>query len=418
MIAAAAMELRRFVPFAVFAALAASVPAYALSAADVEAVTPRATRHLRVLTRLLTSNRLRGRDNDTEESRATRRILIRLLKRYAAGLDGTAEGDASFQQEFVVMGNRGTNFLALIRGRELPEEYVFIGAHYDHLGTRSAADGHCFTLNSAGGRTCNGATDNATGVAAVMAIAEAVHHLPEPPRRSIVLALWDAEEDGLVGSRYYVNHPIVPLAQTVAYINFDILGADLLPSLKSSTFAIGAETGGSGFLDLVASAAAPESLDLHRLSYLFGQERSDYKSFVGKGVPTVFFSDATGACYHTTGDDLAIVNFAKLRAQARIALRVLLDLAERADRLPFEGRGKSPAVFRDAVELRSVFEAAQADLSLFGEDDRRMVNEIRERATSVVSDGPDAFDDNDVFTLLGDTIQTISALTRLECRKY
>ena len=65
-----------------------------------------------------------------------------------------------------------------------------------------------------------------------------------------MLALWDAEEDGLLGSLRYVGHPLVPLASTVAYVNFDILGADLLPSLRDVSFAIGAETGGAALAHL------------------------------------------------------------------------------------------------------------------------------------------------------------------------
>ena len=72
----------------------------------------------------------------------------------------------------------------------------------------------------------------------MLAIGEALRSLPTPPRRSVVLALWDAEEDGLLGSLYYVNHPIVPLTQTVAYVNFDILGQDLVPSLRANSFAV------------------------------------------------------------------------------------------------------------------------------------------------------------------------------------
>src|SRR5207248_11735087 len=146
-----------------------------------------------------------------------------------------------------------------------------------------------------------------------------------------------------------------------AYINFDVLGQDLLPSLKNTTFAVGAETGGSALQDVVVQAARQEPLIVHRVSYLFGQERSDYKNFVDKHVPTVFFSDATGPCYHTVGDDLSIVNFGKLRAQARTALRALINLADRPDRLTFSGRGNSAAVYNDGGELSAVFAASRAD---------------------------------------------------------
>jgi Zn-dependent M28 family amino/carboxypeptidase len=96
------------------------------------------------------------------------------------------------------------------------------------------------------------------------------------PRRSVVLALWDAEEDGLLGSRYYVDHPLVPLEQTVTYVNFDILGADLLPTLRSTSFAVGSETGGSALRDIVDAAVAAQSLSVRPFRLHLRQLRSDY----------------------------------------------------------------------------------------------------------------------------------------------
>ena len=105
-----------------------------------------------------------------------------------------------------------------------------------------------------GDHICNGATDNAAGVAEVLSIGREIAQRPKPPRRSVVLALWDREEDGLLGSRYYVQHPVRPLAQTVVYVNYDIQGANVLPSLDTDTFAIGSETGGPQLQSIVARA--------------------------------------------------------------------------------------------------------------------------------------------------------------------
>jgi Zn-dependent M28 family amino/carboxypeptidase len=93
----------------------------------------------------------------------------------------------------------------------------------------------------------------------VLGVGRALTNLSQPPRRSVVLALWDAEEDGLVGSLYYVLHPLVPLAKTIAYVNFDIQGANLLPTLRRMSFAVGAETGGSALGTFVARRSPPRS---------------------------------------------------------------------------------------------------------------------------------------------------------------
>src|SRR4029079_14048777 len=108
---------------------------------------------------------------------------------------------------------------------------------------------------------CNGATDNAAGVAALLGVARAIKAQTPPPRRSIILAIWDREEDGLLGSQYYVQYPVVPLAKTTSYVNFDIQGSNLLPSLRNTTFAVASETGGTRFQDIVRAAAGEQSLD-------------------------------------------------------------------------------------------------------------------------------------------------------------
>ena len=119
----------------------------------------------------------------------------------------------------------------------------------------------------------------------------------------------------------------MPLADTVAYVNFDIQGANLSPSLRNSSFAVAAESGGERFQSIVRSAINASTLDTDQLSSIFGQNRSDYVSFLAKQVPSVFFTDATGPCYHTNDDEIGIVDFDKLDQQIAIALRVTRELA-------------------------------------------------------------------------------------------
>src|SRR5262244_1463239 len=211
--------------------------------ADVDHAAEKARQGVRSIVKRLSGQIFRGRDNDTPESDHAQRLLIRKLRRLGTGLNTAAAGDGAFRQPFEQSGQIGTNLLAVIRGRERPDEYVIIGAHYDHLDSRSLASGRCSIANSPGGAICPGATDNAAGVGVVLGVGRALTQLAQPPRRSVILALWDAEEDGLLGSLYYVNHPLVPLAKTIAYVNMDIQGADLLPTLRSISFAVGAETG-------------------------------------------------------------------------------------------------------------------------------------------------------------------------------
>ncbi len=150
-----------------------------------------------------------GRDNDTPESTAVQQVLIDELKLFADGLNTAETGDDAYRQAFSTTAT-GTNLVAVIPGAD-PNEYVMIGAHFDHLGV-------------SGPDIFNGATDDASGVAIVLAIGAAIDSLPSPPGRSVILALWDAEEDGRVGSEFFVNSPPVPLSKIIAYVNFDLQG--------------------------------------------------------------------------------------------------------------------------------------------------------------------------------------------------
>ena len=146
-----------------------------------------------------------------------------------AGLDFEAAKRQAADRAFepVPLGVRGSlrvrntlrridsqNFAARIPGAEAPDEVVMYVAHWDHLG-------HDASL--AGDGIFNGAADNATGTAGLIEIARAFMQAPEPPRRSVLFLAVTAEEQGLLGSRYYGENPLYPAAQTVAALNMDVL---------------------------------------------------------------------------------------------------------------------------------------------------------------------------------------------------
>ncbi len=399
--------------------LLAAPPAPALTQAEIDTVARQATRGLKRVTRSLASNHFHGRDNDTPDSVAVQRYLINHLKARGVGPNTAASGDDAYTQPFVQSGQTGTNLLAVIPGRELADEYVIVGAHYDHLDSRSDASGRCSSGGPSGGAVCNGATDNATGVAAVLAVGKAMRALSETPRRSVVLALWDAEEDGLLGSRYYVDHPLVPLAQTVAYVNFDILGATLLPSIRSTSFAVGSETGGSALRGVVDAAVAAQSLNVRPFSYIFGQLRSDYANFVNAGIPTVFFSDSTGGCYHTAGDDVRVVNFDKLAQQSAIGFRTVVGLAEASGRPAFVPPNPAAAVFEDAVSLQAALApAVPADLHFFGAAEQATITATKAQIDQIVADGPAQFDSNDVTAVINAALTLVNLLAGIGCQAF
>ncbi len=354
----------------------------------------------------LASDRFTGRDNDTAGSQLSQDYLIGVLRQFSVGLDGSASGDDAFKQHFP----QGTNILSVIPGGDLADEYVMVGAHYDHI---SGAECDIVQANDS---ICNGATDNATGVAAVLAIGRAVDALPSPPRRSVVLALWDREEDGLLGSAYYVGNPLVSLADTVGYLNFDILGNNIAPSLRSFSFAIGAETGGAEFSGMLDRALAEEPLNVESLSFIFGQLRSDYVNLVNAGVPTVFFSDANGPCYHTNGDELEIVDFGKLEMQTRIGTDLAMQLIMADEAPPFTPLSNLPtATFADAQAIARAVNAGAADADRFQPADRDQLLQFQSDLNALIAAGEANFGNDDIGPLLTGTADIINVLRRVEC---
>jgi len=373
--------------------------AHALTATQIDAGARSAPVGVRETTSRLASDAFQGRDNLTEGSRIAQAYLIPLLRAIGPGVGG-GTADADYKHPFA----QGTNLAAVIRGRELPDEYVLIGGHYDHLGV------------DARGRVFNGATDNATGTAIAIAVGRAIRALPEAPRRSVAIVLWDAEEDGLLGSIAWAANPAIPIEQTVAYVNLDIQGANLAPTLARTSIAVGAETGGDLLSEVVARAVRaelrsfPSGVETLPVSYIFGQLRSDYATFVEAGVPTVFFSDSTGACYHTVNDDTRFVDFDKAASQSRIAFRTTVALAE-GERTPdFVAPNPSLAVYEDAITLNTIFTRSAADLGRFRAEDRARIQGVFADVSAIVARGPDAFGPADVTTVLGAAVDTLGAI--------
>jgi hypothetical protein len=358
---------------------------------------------LAVDVRVLASDAMGGRNNQTEGSARARRYLIDRLDDFAVGLDASAHGDEAFTQAF----DGGTNVVALIPGDELPGEYVIIGAHYDHLGTACDSADPADTI-------CNGATDNAAGVAAVLSIGEQLAREGGGPERSVILAFWDREEDGLRGAQAWLADPPVPLAQTVAYVNYDIQGANILPSLRNTTFAVGAETGGERLTAAVGRAVRPGRLDTHQLSWIFGQGRSDYLPFIQAGVPTVFFSDSTGPCYHKAQDEADIVDYRKLHQQVLDGVRLARDLAG-VTPAPAFVPGTPPATYDDAIALREVADRALPDLDRFDADQQAALLAFDAALADIVAAGPDEFGPDDVATVLSAAANAVEVFTSGDC---
>ena len=177
----------------------------------------------------------------------------------------------------VVRKHQSKNVVALLPGNARPDEYVLYAAHWDHLGRCEAAPD--------GDDICNGAIDNATGTAALVALAEA-NVKAGPTARSQVFLAVTAEESGLLGSAYYGNHPVFPLGQTVGGVNMDALS---MAGLSKNVVVIGkGKSQLDAYLDRALAAqkrvASVEPTPEKGFYY-----RSDHFSFAKHGVPMLYF---------------------------------------------------------------------------------------------------------------------------------
>jgi Zn-dependent M28 family amino/carboxypeptidase len=173
---------------------------------------------------------------------------------------------------------KSNNVVGKIEGSDpkLKDQYVIYTAHWDHLGIG--------VPNAKGDKIYNGAQDNASGTAGLMEIARGFKALPNAPKRSILFLSVTAEEKGLLGSRYYAENPIYPLADTVADINMDVL------NVYGPTRDITVVGLGNSSLDDVLRRAAAEKGRVLRPDpepEVGGFYRSDHFSFAKQGVPSL-----------------------------------------------------------------------------------------------------------------------------------
>lgn len=170
-------------------------------------------------------------------------------------------------------------------------EYVIVGAHYDHLGL-----GGQFSLApSLTGTVHPGADDNASGTAGVLELAEYFSHAPKQ-KRGILFLTFAGEELGLLGSSYYVSHPLFPVANAVAMINMDMIGR-----IRDNKVYVGGVGTGSTFASLLKDASARHHFDTD-ITERGGYGSSDHTSFTTAQIPVLFFFSGLHADYHKPSD--------------------------------------------------------------------------------------------------------------------
>jgi Zn-dependent M28 family amino/carboxypeptidase len=214
---------------------------------------------------------------------------------------------------------RGTNVVGIVRGSDpaLRDQAVLIDAHYDHLGIGPPVNGDSIY---------NGADDDASGVTAVLGAARALASGP-PPRRTVIFLLTTGEELGLLGTRWYVDHPVVPLDRTVANLEVEMIGRpDSLAGGPGKGWLTGFERSTMG--EQLAAAGIPVVPDPRPEQGFY--QRSDNIAFALRGIPAHTLSSyGLHGDYHTPDDEVDRIDTAHLAA--------LVDATARAARLLADG---------------------------------------------------------------------------------
>ncbi len=243
-------------------------------------------------------------------------------------------------------------------------ETVVIGGHYDHLGHGGLMSG-ALDLS---GDIHNGADDNASGTAMVLELARRLGARRDPPPRRVVFMAFSGEERGLLGSRYYVNHPLFPLNETVMMINCDMVGR---LNAKNELTMIGTGTS-PGIEQVVDALGRTGGLKIKTATGMTdGFGGSDHESFYNKGIPVLFAFTGLHEEYHRTTDDSNLINF---RGMARIAdylELIALDVIRRPARPTFAKlapAARSPDSADPARSGMSVYMGTMPDYAYEGKD--------------------------------------------------
>jgi hypothetical protein len=203
-----------------------------------------------------------------------------------------------------------------------PTEYVIVGAHFDHLGM-----GGRFSLTTGGG-IHNGADDNASGIAAMLELARIFAERRDALKRGIIFIGFNGEELGVLGSTFYVSHPVIPLERTVFMLNLDSVGR----MRDGKLYAAG--TGSSPILEeLIANANKELSLSIESTESGFGP--SDHFPFYGSNTPVLFFFTGAHGDYHKVTDDWDKINSAGIASVVKLASATLSELVFEEPPVPF-----------------------------------------------------------------------------------
>jgi Zn-dependent M28 family amino/carboxypeptidase len=285
--------------------------------------------------------------------------LEQAAKGKTEGTNRILTGEVALTTDVVRKEVQAHNVIGVLDGsdRLLKNETIILGAHYDHLGLGGAG-----SLAQRQGEVHHGADDNASGTAGLLELARLLTSQRPRPKRTVVFIAFGGEEEGLLGSNYYVNHPTSPLGNTVAMINMDMIGR-----LKDRKLIIGGVGTAKEWKELVASAniaastkvtpnptdSVPKgmpvivsangrpimtvdpSASLNLTLQEDGYGPSDHSSFYAKQIPVLFFWTGTHSDYHKPSDTFDKINYDGEAQILSLVARIVRDLDQADKRVTY-----------------------------------------------------------------------------------
>ena len=236
------------------------------------------------------------------------------------------------------------NVLGLLEGTDKKEEILVVSSHYDHIGRIKSEANQIPSGQPYVDEINNGADDDGSGTTSVMEIAQAFAEAKKAgkgPRRSILFLCVTGEEKGLLGSQYYVEHPVFPLKNTVADLNIDMIGR-FDPEHRDNrefVYLIGSNRLSTELHEL--SEKANDTFTGLSLDYTYNDEkhperiyyRSDHWNFAKNGIPIIFYFSGVHADYHKPSDTVDKIEFDLLQKRARLVYYTAWILANKNDRV-------------------------------------------------------------------------------------
>ena len=283
-----------------------------------------------------------GREAGSRGGHAAGGFIIDRLRKLSVRPAGTTD------RYYQVFGKQYRNLLVIHEGDdpELKDQYIVVSAHYDHVGYGNGSNSFGPT-----GYIHNGADDNASGTAALLEVVEAFANSGITTRRSILFAFFDAEEKGLLGSRHWISHPTVPLANVSAMVNVDMVGR-----LGTQAIQVHGTRSASGLRQLASRINHDADL---RLNFTWkNKANSDHYPFFERNIPFLMLHTGLHDDYHRPSDDAEKIDTNGIAQASRLLFALAHELATGETIPEFRGASRSESEWQRRQHARAISPAA------------------------------------------------------------